>query len=94
VEDQQENLEHPITYGTFLRNRRAMVAAISTSFAMLLLLFYEPLLADRLKEQPFDLSGDKAVYIGGVFALGAFFYGFSSPFVGFLAKMIPRRYVT
>jgi MFS family permease len=44
-------LEAQVTYKIFLTNMRAMTAIISSMFAMIFMLFYEPVLSSYLKNQ-------------------------------------------
>ena len=46
-------LEQKITYGLFFRNMRAMTAIISSMFAMIFMLFFEPVLAEELIKRGF-----------------------------------------
>lgn len=79
-----------ISYKMFFTNVRAMTAIISSMFAMIFMLFYEPVLTTYLQDQ-YQMS-DK--YFGYVLAIGCFTYAFSSPLVGMLCSKIKRRYVT
>lgn len=83
-------LESQITYKLFFTNMRAMTAIISSMFAMIFMLFYEPVLSKYLTDH-FDVSEN---VVGYYFSIGCFTYAFASPFVGLLCSRIPRRYVT
>ena len=78
-----------ITFKIFFTNKRAMLAIVASIFAMIFMLFFDSILSLRLVA--LNLNPD---YIGYVFALGAFLYALSAPFVGMLCRIIPRRYVT
>jgi predicted MFS family arabinose efflux permease len=80
----------PVTFSMILTNRRAMVAAVASCFAMIFMLFFDSILSQRLKAA-YDIGEAQAGYI---FALGAFCFAFGSPFVGLLCKVIQRKYVT
>ena len=67
-----------------------MIAALASMFAMIFMLFFDSILSERLKTK-FGIGENESGYI---FALGAFCFAFSSPFVGMLCKVIPRKYVT
>jgi predicted MFS family arabinose efflux permease len=79
-----------INYKMFFTNIRAMTAIISSIFAMIFMLFYEPVLTNYLGQE-YNLSSS---YFGYVLAIGCFTYAFSSPFVGILCSKVKRRYVT
>jgi MFS family permease len=67
-----------------------MTAIISSMFAMVFMLFYEPVLSKYL-EQEHKVSEN---VVGYYFSIGCFTYAFASPCVGILCSKIPRRYVT
>lgn len=69
---------------------RAMTAIVSSMFAMIFMLFYEPVLSKYLVEE-YDVSEN---VVGYYFSIGCFTYAFASPLVGFLCAKIARRYVT
>ena len=46
---EEEEGRKPVTFVMILKNRRAMVAAVSSMFAMIFMLFYDSILSDRLK---------------------------------------------
>ena len=83
-------LEAQISYRIFFTNMRAMTAIISSMFAMIFMLFYEPVLANYLINH-YGVSKD---VVGYYFSIGCFTYALASPFVGLLCAKIPRRYVT
>ena len=61
-----------------------MIAAVSSVFAMIFMLFFDSILANRLLNK-FQIPVHESGYI---FALGAFAYAVSSPFVGMLCKVV------
>ena len=67
-----------------------MTAIISSMFAMVFMLFYEPVLANYLIEN-FGVSEN---VVGYYFSIGCFTYALASPCVGILCSKVPRRYVT
>jgi MFS family permease len=69
---------------------RAMTAIISSMFAMVFMLFYEPVLSKYLT----DHFGVSENVVGYLFSIGCFTYAFASPFVGLMCSRVPRRYVT
>lgn len=83
-------LEAQVTYKIFFTNMRAMTAIISSMFAMIFMLFYEPVLSNYLIHN-FGVSDN---VVGYYFSIGCFTYAFASPFVGIMCARIPRRYVT
>lgn len=83
-------MEAQITYKLFFTNMRAMTAIISSMFAMIFMLFYEPVLAKYL----IDHHGVSENVVGYYFSIGCFTYAFASPFVGIICSRVPRRYVT
>ena len=50
-----QQIEQQVTYRIFFTNMRAMTAIISSMFAMIFMLFYEPVLADYLIKE-YDVS--------------------------------------
>jgi MFS family permease len=74
----------PVTFRMILTNRRAMIAAVASCFAMIFMLFFDSILSARLKEN-YDVE-EKTT--GFIFALGAFCFALASPFVGLLCKVI------
>lgn len=74
----------------FLFNARAMITIAAAAISMVLMLFFNAILADHLNEY----YGVPVKECGLVMALGALFYAVSSPLVGVIFKDIPRRYVT
>lgn len=79
-----------VTYKIFFTNIRAMTAIISSMFAMVFMLFYEPVLSNYLIHN-FGVSEN---VVGYYFSIGCFTYALASPCVGMLCSRIPRRYVT
>lgn len=67
-----------------------MTAIVSSMFAMIFMLFYEPVLSNYLINE-FGVSEN---VVGYYFSIGCFTYAFASPCVGMLCSRIPRRYVT
>lgn len=93
-------MEAQISYKMFFTNLRAMTAIVSSIFAMIFMMFYEPVLTIYLRDQ-YQLSNKyfgMIIFIdniiGYVLALGCFSYALCSPFVGMLCAKVPRRYVT
>jgi MFS family permease len=66
-----------------------MTAIISAMFAMIFMLFYEPVFTPYVAPQWMDED-----YVGYTLAIGCFTYAFGSPLVGVLCGKIQRRYVT
>jgi nitrate/nitrite transporter NarK len=85
-----QQLEQQVTYKIFFTNVRAMTAIISSMFAMVFMLFYEPVLSKYLEQE----HGVSENVVGYYFSIGCFTYAFASPCVGILCAKIPRRYVT
>lgn len=83
-------LEAQVNYRIFFTNMRAMTAIVSSMFAMVFMLFYEPVLSKYLVDD-YDVSEN---VVGYLFSIGCFTYAFASPIVGILCSKIPRRYVT
>lgn len=93
-------MEAQISYKMFFTNLRAMTALVSSVFAMIFMLFYEPVLTIYLQKE-YNLSNEyfgMIIFIdkiiGYVLALGCFSYAFCSPLVGMLCAKVPRRYIT
>ena len=92
--------DQKISYLTFFKNRRAMMAIISSILAMIFMLFFDGILAIHLISE-MDVSDNEAgnhlqdqCFIGYYFALCCFTYAVSSPIVGCLMYKVPRRYIT
>jgi MFS family permease len=67
-----------------------MTAVVSSMFAMVFMLFYEPVLSNYLIKS-FDVSEN---VVGYYFSIGCFTYALASPCVGLICSRVPRRYVT
>lgn len=80
-----------ITYKLFFTNLRAMTAIVSSMFAMIFMLFYEPVFTNYIAIQQGWVAKDN---VGYCLAIGCFTYAFASPLVGVLCSKIARRYVT
>ena len=79
-----------VTYSIFFKNVRAMTAIISSMFAMIFMLFYEPVFTEYLVER----NWVKEDNVGYCLAIGCFTYATASPLVGMLCAKIQRRYIT
>jgi len=79
-----------VTYKIFFTNVRAMTAIISSMFAMIFMLFYEPVFTEYLV----DRDWVKEENVGYCLAIGCFTYATASPLVGVLCSKIQRRYIT
>lgn len=94
------HMEAQINYKMFFTNLRAMTAIVSSVFAMIFMLFYEPVLTTylsseyHLSDKYFGMKFFPDNIIGYVLALGCFAYAISSPLVGMLCSKVPRRYIT
>jgi MFS family permease len=84
-------LQAQVTYKIFFTNIRAMTAIISSMFAMIFMLFYEPVFTNYIAVHQGWVSKDS---VGYCLAIGCFTYAFASPLVGVLCSKVPRRYVT
>jgi hypothetical protein len=73
----------------FLTNRRALIAVLSATFAMIFMLFFDSMLSLRLKEM-----GVPENDIGFIFAGACFIYAVFSPVTGYLCKYIQRKCIT
>jgi len=67
-----------------------MTAIISAMFAMIFMLFYEPLFTPYITNQ----YGIDKTKVGYFLAIGCFTYAFGSPLVGVLCSKIDRKYIT
>jgi MFS family permease len=78
-----------ITFLNFLTNKRALMACISTTTGLILLLFYLTIYSDYMIN---DVKVDKK-YIGFLFGIqpGTFFV--MAPIVGYFSKRVPRIYI-
>ncbi len=77
------------TFKMFLKNKRVVIALISSIFAMNVMLFYNTIYSDQLISM--GVSQD---YIGYIFALGCLVYSIFCPIVGYLSKYMPKIYLT
>ena len=75
-----KHLEHIITFQMFFRNVRAMTAIVSSMFAMIFMLFYEPILTPYLKDHFFVNEN----ILGYLLGIGLIACVFSAPIVGIL----------
>jgi len=80
-----------VTYGIFFKNLRAMTAIVSSMFAMVFMLFYEPVFTKYIA---LDRGWMDEKKVGYVLAIGCFTYAFGSPLVGLLCSKLQRRYIT
>lgn len=84
-------MQAQVTYSIFFTNLRAMTAIISSMFAMIFMLFYEPVFTNYLAVTQKWVDKDN---VGYCLAIGCFTYAFASPLVGVLCSKIKRRYIT
>lgn len=63
----------------FLTNWHALIAALSATFALMFMLFFDSILSIRL----IDL-GVNEDYIGYIFSVACFCYALSAPIAGYL----------
>ena len=89
-EEYDEKEQKQITFKTILTNPRAMMAAVSSIFAMVFMLFIDTIYSVYLVKE----AGVGEDYIGYVFALGCGVYSIFSPIVGILCKYIPKLFLT
>lgn len=80
-----------VTFKIFFTNLRAMTAIVSSMFAMIFMLFYEPVFTDYIAVEQKWVSEER---VGYCLAIGCFTYATASPLVGILCSKVPRRYVT
>jgi len=80
-----------VKYKLFFTNVRAMTAIISSMFAMIFMLFYEPVFTKYIAV---DQKWMKEEQVGYVLAIGCFTYAFGSPLVGMLCQKMKRSYIT
>ncbi len=73
-----------VTFKIFFTNLRAMTAIISAMFAMIFMLFYEPIFTPYIVEQKWI----KDTQVGFTLAIGCFTYAVGSPLVGMLCSKI------
>jgi MFS family permease len=79
----------PLTFVTILKNPRAMMASISSIFAMIFMLFTDTIFSN------YAISiGVSDQYIGYIFAMPCLVYTICAPMVGILCKYIRKMYLT
>jgi hypothetical protein len=78
-----------ISFKMFLTNKRAMMACLSSIFAMIFMMFFDTIYANYLLS-----AGISKYYIGYFFALSCAVYSVFSPIVGYLCKFIAKPYLT
>ena len=78
-----------ITFWTIITNRRAMMCAVSSIFAMIFMLFMDTILSNYLID---EMKVDEN-YVGYFFALPCLIYTISCPIVGYATKFVPRLYL-
>eukprot|EP00347_Sterkiella_histriomuscorum_P005636 403355840 len=78
-----------ITLKMLLKNKRVMMASISSIFAMIFMLFYDTILSDQLIEVGLDKN-----LVGYLFALICLVYTLCSPIVGHFSQKIKKIYIT
>jgi MFS family permease len=83
-------MQAQVTFKIFLTNLRAMTAIVSAMFAMIFMLFYEPIFVPYIHSQ----FGYSEGTIGYFLAIGCFTYAFGSPLVGLLCSKVQRKYIT
>jgi len=83
-------MQAQITFKIFLTNLRAMTAIVASMFAMIFMLFYEPIFTPYIKEE-FGIPEEK---VGYLLVIGCFTYAFGSPIVGLLCSKFERKYIT
>lgn len=86
----KNSFSHSVTYLMILKNRRAMMALISAIFAMMFMLFFDGILTMHLISD-MDVGENSAGYFFGLICAT---YAMSSPFIGILATIFPRRWLT
>ena len=78
-----------VNFKMFLTNKRAVIASITSIFAMIAMLFMDTIYANYLIS-----VGVPETNIGYFFALCCLVYSICAPFVGWLCKYIPKIYLT
>lgn len=73
----------------FLTNKRAIIACVSSIFAMIFMNFYDSIYSNYLIS-----AGISKDYIGYFFTLVCAVNAIFSPIVGYLCKFIPKPYLT
>ncbi|CDW88996.1 permeases of the major facilitator superfamily [Stylonychia lemnae] len=71
-----------------LTNKRVIVAALSSIFAMIFLLFFDTILSDQLLDM--GISKD---LVGYIYSVSCLVYSIVCPFVGYICKKIHKIYV-
>jgi MFS family permease len=79
-----------VTFKIFFTNLRAMTAIVSAMFAMIFMLFYEPVFTPYIVAQGWI----EEKQVGYTLAIGCFTYAVGSPLVGVLCGKIQRKYIT
>jgi MFS family permease len=79
-----------VTFKIFFTNLRAMTAIVSAMFAMIFMLFYEPVFTPYIVAQGW-IAEEK---VGYTLAIGCFTYAVGSPLVGLLCSKMQRKYIT
>ncbi len=79
-----------VTFAIFFTNMRAMTAIVSAMFAMIFMLFYEPVFTPYIVSQGWILPAN----VGYTLAIGCFTYAVGSPLVGMLCAKVQRKYIT
>ena len=64
-----------------------MTAVLTSMFAMILMMFYEPFLSIHYVTH----FGIDEIYVGYYFGIGCFALAFGSPIVGYLCDIVDRR---
>ena len=83
------DLSQQMSYGKMLQNRRVLVAVGSSILAMILMFFYDSILADHLLD-----IGVSDSDVGYFFALVCLSYVLSAIAINFLTRHIKRRYIS
>ena len=78
-----------IKYSDFIKDRRVVMAMITSTFAMMLLLFFNSTLSWALSDAPFNVEPQ---YIGYFFALPCVIYMVSSIAIYKMCTKIDGRY--
>lgn len=78
-----------ITFKTLLTNTRVLMASVSSIFAMIFMLFSDPIYSNYLLS-----AGVSDKYIGYFFGLWCGAYALCTPIVGWLCKYIPKVVLT
>lgn len=78
-----------ITFKTLLTNTRVLMASVSSIFAMIFMLFMDPIYSNYLLS-----AGVSDKYIGYFFGLWCGVYALCTPIVGWLCKYVPKLVLT